>query len=78
MSKSQHQIVVKGKDETAGAFASIQARAAAASLKMRRMLGGALAAASTYLGVRSISRAINELGNLSDLAMRAGTRPLTN
>ncbi len=73
MSKSQHQIVVKGKDETAGAFASIQARAAAASLKMRQMLGKAMAAAGAYLGVRSISRAINELGNLSDLAMRAGT-----
>ena len=73
MSKSQHQIVVKGIDQTAGAFASIQARAAAASLKMRQMLGKAIGAAGVYLGVRSISRAINELGNLSDLAMRAGT-----
>lgn len=73
MSKSVHQIAVKGKDQTAGAFSSIQARAAAASARLRKMLGGALAAAGTYLGVRAISRTINELGNLSDLAMRAGT-----
>ena len=73
MSKSVHQIAVKGKDQTAGAFSSIQARAAAASARLRKMLGGALAAAGTYLGVRAISRTITELGHLSDLAMRTGT-----
>ncbi len=73
MSKSVHQIAIKGKDETAGAFSSIQGRAAAASARLRKMLGGALAAAGAYLGFRSISNTINELGNLSDIAMRAGT-----
>ncbi len=73
MSKSVHQFEVRGVDKTAGAFSSVQSRAAAASAKLRKMLGGALAAAGAYLGVRAISRTINRLGELSDLAMRTGT-----
>ena len=68
MSKSTHQIAVKATDQTAGAFASIQTRAAAASAKLRSMLGGAMAAAGAYFGFRSIAGAINELGTLSDIA----------
>lgn len=73
MSKSVHQFEVRGVDKTAGAFSSVQSRAAAASAKLRKMLGGALAAAGAYLSVRAISRTISRLGELSDLAMRTGT-----
>ena len=71
MSKSTHQIAVKAQDQTAGAFASIQTRAAAASAKLRSMLGGAMAAAGAYFGFRSIAGAINELGTLSDIAQKS-------
>lgn len=71
MSKSTHQIAVKATDQTAGAFASIQTRAAAASAKLRSMLGGAMAAAGAYFGFRSIAGAINELGTLSDIAQKS-------
>ena len=71
MSKSTHQIAVKATDQTAGAFASIQARAAGASAKLRSMLGGAMAAAGAYFGFRSIVSAINELGTLSDIAQKS-------
>ncbi len=71
MSKSTHQIAVKATDQTAGAFSSIQTRAAAASAKLRSMLGGALAAAGAYFGFRSIAGAINELGTLSDIAQKS-------
>lgn len=73
MSRSVHQIAVKGKDETGGAFASIQSRASAASAEIRSMLGGAIAAAGAYIGVRTISGTIQQLGQLSDLAMRTGS-----
>ena len=71
MSKSTHQMAVKAVDQTAGGFASIQARAAAASAKLRSMLGGAMAAAGAYFGFRSIAAAINELGTLSDIAQKS-------
>ena len=71
MSKSTHQIAVKATDQTAGAFSSIQTRAAAASAKLRSMLGGAMAAAGAYFGFRSIAGAINELGTLSDIAQKS-------
>lgn len=73
MSKSTHQIAVKGVDQTAGAFNSIQKRAAAASGKLRGMLGGALAAAGSYLGLRAIKGGMDELGHLSDLALKTST-----
>lgn len=72
MSRSTHQIAVKGVDETAGVFASVQARAAAASAKVRSLVGGALASAGAYLSVRSIMQTVNDLGAMSDMAMRAG------
>ena len=71
MSKSTHQIAVKATDQTAGAFASIQTRAAAASAKLRSMLGGAMAAAGAYFGFRSIVNSLNELGKLSDIAQKS-------
>ena len=71
MSKSTHQIAVKATDQTAGAFSSIRARASAASSKLRSMLGGALAAAGAYMGLRSIVSGINELGKLSDIAQKS-------
>jgi len=73
VSKSTHQIAVKATDQTAGAFSSIQARASAASAKLRSMLGGALAAAGAYMGLRSIVSGINELGKLSDIAQKTST-----
>ncbi len=72
MSKSTHQVAVKGVDQTASAFSSIQARAAAASAKMRSMLGGALAAAGAYLSLRAVKSGVDELGRLSDVAQKAG------
>ena len=71
MSKSTHQMAVKAVDQTAGGFASIQARAAAASAKLRSMLGGAMAAAGAYFGFRSIVNSLNELGKLSDVAQKS-------
>lgn len=73
MSSSSHQIKVKATDQTAGAFASIQKRAAAAGVNIKKMLGGALAAAGGYLGVRAFMAGADELGRLSDIAMKAST-----
>ena len=73
MSSSTHQIKVKANDQTAGAFASIQNRAKAAGVNIRKMLGGAIAAAGAYLGVRSFVAGVDELGRLSDTAMKAST-----
>lgn len=73
MSSSTHQIKVKANDQTAGAFASIQKRAQAAGINIRRMLGGAIAAAGAYLGVRAFMAGADELGKLSDVAMKAST-----
>ncbi|MBR0196921.1 MAG: hypothetical protein IJQ34_02195 [Kiritimatiellae bacterium] len=72
MSKSTHQISIKGVDKTGSAFSSIQARATATSAQIRRAMGGALAAVGAYLSFRSITSAINRLGSLSDQAMKAG------
>lgn len=73
MADSKHRILVKAEDQTAGGFRAIQGRAAAASSKLRSMLGGALAGAAAYLSARSVISAVNELGKLSDVAMATGT-----
>jgi len=73
MSKSTHQIAVKGVDQTAGAFASIRGRAVATGAQIKSMLGGALAAAGAYLGLRAVKGGIDELGHLSDVAMKTST-----
>lgn len=73
MSSSTHQIAVKAHDKTAGAFASIQSRATAASARLRSVLGGALAAAGAYMGFRSVMEGINNLGHLSDVAQKTST-----
>lgn len=73
MSKSGTQFKVKGVDASGKAFDSIAARAKATGASIRAALGGALAAAGAYLSVRSVVGAINQLGQLSDLAMKAGT-----
>ena len=73
MSKSTHQIAVTGVDQTAKTFQSIQARAIATGRRISSIMGGAIAAAGAYLGVRSIKGAVDELGKLSDLAMKSGT-----
>lgn len=64
---------VKGVDKTGAAFNSIKARAKVTGLQVRSMLGGALAAAGAYLGLRSIKGGIDELGHLSDIAMKTST-----
>ena len=73
MSQTTHQIKVKGVDQTAPAFGSIKNRAAATGAQIRSMLGGAIAAAGAYLGLRSIKGGIDQLGHLSDVAMRTST-----
>ena len=73
MSRSTHQIAVTGVDKTAKAFASIQARAIATGNRIASVMGGAIAAAGAYLSFRAIKGGINELGGLSDMAMKAGT-----
>lgn len=73
MSQSTHQIAIKGKDETAAAFQSVQNRAKATSSAISSIMGGAMAAAGAFLGYRAISGTANELGKLSDLAMKSGT-----
>ena len=73
MSSSTHQIKVKANDQTAGAFASIQKRASAAGANIKRMIGGALVAAGTYLGAKAFLNGVDTLGKLSDYAMKAST-----
>lgn len=73
MSQSTHQIAIKGKDQTAGAFSSIQKRASATGAAIRSVMGGAIAAAGAYLSVRAFADGAKELGKLSDLAMKSGT-----
>lgn len=73
MSASTHKIKVQGVDQTGAAFGSIKNRAAATGAQIRTMLGGALAAAGAYLGFRAIKGGIDELGHLSDVAMKTST-----
>lgn len=73
MSQSTHQIAIKGKDETASAFKSVQNRAKATSSAISSIMGGAIAAAGAFLSVRAVAGTANELGKLSDLAMKSGT-----
>ena len=73
MSKSAHQMAVTGVDLTAKTFKSIQARAIATGRRISSIMGGAIAAAGAYLSLRSVKGGIDELGNLSDQAMKAGT-----
>jgi len=73
MSKSAHQVAIKGVDQTGAAFKSISARAKATGASIRSIMGGAIAAAGAYLSFRSIKGGIDELGKLSDLAMKSGT-----
>lgn len=73
MSKSVHNIEIRGMDKSAAAFASIKARAAAAMSQIKSIVGGALAGAGAYLGFRALSGTVQDLGNLSDIAMKAGT-----
>lgn len=72
-SQSSHQIIIKGKDQTASAFNSIANRAKATAATMRAALGGALAAAGTYLSLRAFTAGAKELGNLSDAAQKSST-----
>ena len=73
MSKSTHQLAVKGNDQTGAAFASIESRAAAASAKIRSAMGGALSAVGAYLSLRAVASGVNELGKLSDVAQKTST-----
>lgn len=72
MSKSIHQIEVRGRDATGGAFSSIKNRAAATGAQIRKLVGGAIAGAGAYLGMRAIAGTVNELGRLSDISMKTG------
>ena len=73
MSKSTHQLEIRGADKTAGAFASIKSRATATGAQLKSMLGGALAAAGAYLGFQKFVEGVQELGHLSDIAMKTST-----
>jgi len=72
-SEAKTSLVINGVDRTAGAFASIGARAAACGSQLKGMLGGALAAAGAYMGFSKISEGISELSHLSDIATKANT-----
>lgn len=72
MSSSTHQIQVKAVDQTKAGFASIKGRAAAASAAIGKMMRGAIAGAGAYFGARAIAGTVNELGRMSDMAMKAG------
>lgn len=63
---------VKGIDKTGAAFNSIKSRAKVTGLQIKSMLGGALAFAGVGLGLKGISGSIDNLGKLSDLAMKTG------
>lgn len=64
---------INGVDKTAAAFNSVKNRARATSAQIRSIMGGAMAAAGAFLGYRAISGTVQELGKLSDLAMKSGT-----
>lgn len=73
MSTSKHQIQVKATDQTAAGFKSIKDRAAATGNQINSLLRGAITAAAGYLSFRTVHNGIQELGHLSDVAMKAGT-----
>ena len=73
MSKSTHQIEIRGADKTGGAFSSIKSRAALTGAQIRSIVGGAIAAAGAYLSIRAIKGGIDELGHLSDIAQKTST-----
>jgi len=73
MSKSTHQFEIRGVDKSGKAFNSIKNRAATTAGQIRSMVGGALSALGAYMGLRSIKGGIDELGRLSDIAMRTNT-----
>ena len=72
MSSSTHQIKVKAVDNTASGFKSIQKTAFNASTSIKKMIGGAVAAAGTVMGVNSIMNVSKDLDTLSKTAMRTG------
>lgn len=72
MSKSTHQFEIRGVDKSGEAFDSIKNRAATTAGQIRSMVGGALAAMGTYMGLRSIKQSFEDLSHLSDTAQKAG------
>lgn len=72
MSNANLTLGIKGVDKTGAAFKSVQWRAKATGAQIRSMMGGALAAAGAYVGFRALASNINEMGKLSDQAMKAG------
>lgn len=72
MSTSKHQIQVRANDQTASAFNSIKNRAGATGQQINSMLRGALTAAAGYLSFRALKGGVDELGRLTDVAMKAG------
>lgn len=71
MSKSTHQFEIRGVDKSGPAFSSVKAKAATTGAQIKSMVGGAIAAAGTYLSFRAIKGGIDELGRLSDVAQKA-------
>lgn len=63
----------KAVDKTAGAFSSIRKKATATGADLRNILGGALTAAGAYMSLSSVKAGIDELGKLSDIAMKTST-----
>ena len=64
---------VTGIDKTGAAFNSVKNRARATGSQIRAIMGGAIAAAGAFLSMRAVAGTANELGKLSDLAMKSGT-----
>lgn len=64
---------INGVDKTGAAFNSVKWKAKATGLSIKNALGGALAFAGAYFGLRSLKSGIDELGHLSDIAQKTST-----
>lgn len=73
MSNANLTMGINGVDKTAAAFNSVKARAKATGASIRSIMGGAIAAAGSYLSFRAVKGGIEEMGKLSDLAARSAT-----
>lgn len=72
MANANVTVGVNGIDKTGAAFNSIKNRAKATGASIRKIIGGAIAAAGAYLSFRSLSNTVSELSNMAMTAGKAG------
>lgn len=63
MSESTHQIKIKARDQTTGAFKSIESNARMTSARINKMVGAAAATAAAYIATKLASRAASLVAN---------------